>query len=386
MVQRPDMAVIGAAVRHVGKTTFACELIRRHAAEVPVVAAKVTTVHGPRGAACSRGGAGCGACAEFAGPFCLSEETVGPPGKDTTRLLRAGAARVFWLRVRRESLADGVHELLRRIPPGMACVCESNSVRQVLEPGVFLVLTGPDGTRPKPSCAEVLAHADRVVHYDGRGWDLAPADVTFAAGRWVLRQPAAAVILAGGQSRRMGTDKSLLPIRGVPLIQHLARQLLPLFERVLISANDAGRYAFLQLPVIADLVPGQGPLMAIASSLPATERELNFVIACDTPDVDPGFVLEMLRLADGYDVVMPVSPDGRHEPLFAVYRTSVAETARDLLRRGSRRLTDLIGHARVRLVDLPAGGWYRNLNTPEDYRDATGYALPVEPHPAERAP
>jgi molybdenum cofactor guanylyltransferase len=369
MLLRPDMAVIGATARQVGKTTFACEVICRQSGRSAVVAIKITTVQDHEGS-CPRGGSGCGACAGFTGPYCITEENAGPPGKDTTRLLAAGAARVFWLRVRRDHLAEGLAELLRRIPPGVAIVCESNSVRHVVEPGVFLVIAAPKGTEVKPSCAEVMPLADRVIRSDGRGWDRPASDLTFAAGRWLLRQTATAIILAGGQSRRMGTDKSLLPLDGQPLIQHIARQLEPLFDQVLIGANRPEKYAFMQLPVVPDEEPDQGPLMGILSCVSASAHELNFVTACDIPHLDLGFVLELLKASDGYDIVMPVSANGRHEPLFAVYRKTMLPLARRVLRRGGRRITELFESAQVRFVDLPAADWYRNLNTPEDYRRA----------------
>lgn len=376
MLQRPDMVVIGAGARHVGKTEFACALIRRHAGRATVFAIKITTVQ-DHGTDCPHDGGGCGACSGFAGPYCLTEETGGPPGKDTTRLLAAGAARVFWLRVRRGHLAAGLDEFLRQVPPGVAIVCESNSVRQVLEPGVFLVITAAAGTAVKPSCAAVVGQADAVIRYAGSAWDRSPDEVTFTAGRWLLRQPATAIVLAGGKSRRMGTDKSLLPLAGQPLIQHITGQLTPLFDQVLVAANDPEKYAFLQLPIVPDEEPGQGPLMGILSGVAAAAHDLSFVTACDIPHLDPGFILGLLKAAAGYDIVMPTSAAGRHEPLLAVYRKSVVPLARQILRQGGRRITELFPTARVRFVDLPEGGWYRNLNTPEDYRQAS--APPASP-------
>jgi molybdenum cofactor guanylyltransferase len=366
---RPDMLVIGAGARHVGKTEFASAVVRRQAARGAVCAVKITTVQ-DQATGCPHGGSGCGVCAGFAGPYCITEETGGPPGKDTVRLLAAGAARVFWLRVRQAHLADGVTALLRLLPAGVPIVCESNSVRQVLEPGVFLVISAAPGATVKPSCAAVMPQADRLIHYDGSGWDVLPEAVTFTAGRWVLRQSATAIVLAGGQSRRMGTDKSLLPWAGEPLVQHIVRQLQPLFDQVLIGANSPEKYAFLGLPVVPDQEPGQGPLMGILSGISASVHELNFVTACDIPHLDPGFILDLLRAAEGHDIAMPVNAAGRHEPLLAVYRRSVAPLARRILQQGGRRIADLLGVAKVRFVEMPESGWYRNLNTPEDYQRA----------------
>jgi len=177
---------------------------------------------------------------------------------------------------------------------------------------------------------------------------------------------ATAVILAGGGSRRMGADKSLLTLDGRPLIAHLAAQLTPHFPEVLVSGNDPSKFAFLGLPVIPDEVPDQGPLMGILSSLRAAREELVLVVACDLPEVDLTFVGELLALARAAEIVMPVGVDGRLEPLFSVYRKRVAGHAAELLAQGRRRITDLLPGLVVARPPMPAG-WYFNLNTPEDF-------------------
>jgi hypothetical protein len=186
MISIPSLLMIGAAHRNAGKTGFACAVIRRQAAAYPITAVKVTSVEAQQGL-CPRGGDGCGTCASLDGAFCLSEEKQTDQPKDTSRLLQAGAVRVLWLRVRREHLADGAAALVEAIPAGTLVVCESNSLRQVIEPGVFLVTRRADDPSVKPSCAAVAHLADRVLVFHGDGWDLSPERVDVEAGRWVLR-------------------------------------------------------------------------------------------------------------------------------------------------------------------------------------------------------
>ncbi len=166
----------------------------------------------------------------------------------------------------------------------------------------------------------------------------------------------------------MGRDKSLLPLAGEPLIARIAGQLRPLFDEVLISANDPAPYAFLGLPVIADAEPGQGPLMGIASCLRAARNEWLFVTGCDVPDLDAAFIASLLELARDCDVVMPRDSDGRPEPLCALYRKTVLAVAERLLADGRRRIIDLLPELRVATPALP-GGWLKNLNTPEEFAD-----------------
>jgi len=374
MIRRPNMLILGAAGRAVGKTEFACELIRRQAGRHSVVAVKITTIK-ERDGSCPRGGRGCGVCGSLRGHYRLTEETAIGTGKDTARMKEAGAQRVFWLRVLRDHLRDGVRALLRRIPPGSCVVCESNSVRRVLEPGAFLVIREAGSTTTKDSCAAVLEHADRVLRFHGNRWDLPPDRCRFEDGRWIVPMEASAAVLAGGQSRQMGRDKSLLPIGGRTLLEHILEQVRPLVDETVIGANDAGKYGFAGSPVVPDEQPGQGPLMGILSVVRAAQHERVLVTACDIPDLSGSFLRMMLRKAHRADIVMPRDSRGRHEPLPAVYTRRSLPAVRAVLARGGRRIVDILDEPdlRVEFVRFPRGAWHRNLNTPDDYRKAVDH-------------
>jgi hypothetical protein len=185
MISCPGMLLIGAAHRNAGKTEFACRAIRRQAPAHPIVAVKVTCVHEREGL-CPRGGEGCGVCGTLPGPYCLTEEQRPDLPKDTSRLLRAGAAPVLWLRVRQENIAEGMAAVLARVPPDALVVCESNSARHVVTPGMFIVARRADDASIKPSCAAVILHADRVTVFGGEAWDFAPERLAIEGGRWVV--------------------------------------------------------------------------------------------------------------------------------------------------------------------------------------------------------
>lgn len=365
MISRPDMLLIGATGRNVGKTEFACALIHIHARRIRTVGLKITAIS-DTGGNCPRGGEGCGVCTTLDGHFTITEERDPLGSKDTSRMLRAGAHRVLWLRVLREHLMEGVKALLEMIPAGTAIVCESNTARRILEPGLFLMIRPEGPCITKPSAVDLMPLADRLVTFSGAGWDLDPECCRFEQGSWYLPFDATAVILAGGQSRRMGLDKSLMSVGGRPLIARIADQLVPQFREVLVSANDASKYSFLDLPVIPDERPGQGPLMGILSCLRAVRSDQMLAVACDIPIMDLSFIRELLRLSDTADIVMPHSGDGRPEPLFAVYRTSVIPRAEAALTAGRRRIIEVLEGMRVVRPSMPSG-WYYNLNTPEDY-------------------
>lgn len=378
MIRLPNLLLIGATGRNVGKTEYAVRLVRRLAAGGPVAAAKITVIR-EGGGACPRGGAGCGVCSSLNGqPFLLQQDDCPDGKKDTHRLRAAGARPVWWLRVRQADLAAGLAALASCLDPAVPVVAESNSARHGLEPGLFVVIRDPDG-QMKESCRAVLPYADVLAERVADGWDVGVERPLFAAGRWSLPEDLGAILLAGGASRRMGRDKAQLPWQGGTLVTHIAAQLRRLTGDLVVSANDPAPFAGLGVPVVVDRQPGEGPLMALASCLAVARRDLNLMVGCDMPYIPGPAVRALLARAGDADAVVPRGPDGRAEPLFALYRRSCLPAAEAVLARGGRRLHDLLDSVRVRWVEaaeLPLGGWQRNLNTPADYEAALAEACP----------
>jgi molybdopterin-guanine dinucleotide biosynthesis protein A len=180
---------------------------------------------------------------------------------------------------------------------------------------------------------------------------------------------ATAIVLAGGLSSRMERDKALLRIDGVTLIERVVARLKPVFKETIISARNRDDYAFLGLRVVPDCVPGQGPLMAIASSLTVSSNDLNFVVSCDIPSLPIDLVAALLRAARNGDGAVAVRSDGRYEPLFAVYRKSMGLAAEEALRRGGRKVTAMYQDRVIQPVRIKNGTTLKNINTMADYHD-----------------
>ncbi len=213
----PGWIIIGATGRNSGKTEFACLLIKGLSQMHPVIGVKVTAIREGE-ATCPRSGEGCGACSTLDRDFILSEEHGEPLGKDTTRMLESGAHRVFWLRGGQARLRGAVEALVSRLDPGQLVVAESNSLAQVVEPDLFLMVRDGTSSSIKPTAAAVISMANRVVVSDGKAFDLSLQQLSVVDGVCRLVE-ASSVILASGDSRRMGQDKSMLPVKGKPLIR-----------------------------------------------------------------------------------------------------------------------------------------------------------------------
>lgn len=176
-----------------------------------------------------------------------------------------------------------------------------------------------------------------------------------------------AIILAGGRSTRMQKDKALLPVYGTPLIEHVARNIQRYFDEIIISTQVDNTYPFLPFPVVVDRSEGQGPLMGILCGLEASSNPVNFVIACDIPEVNPSFLFQLMQYTDDYEIVVPITQDNKFEPLFAFYNRSVIPCIRGLLARGIRKILDIYPIARSKTVVMPGNDWFFNLNTFDDY-------------------
>jgi molybdopterin-guanine dinucleotide biosynthesis protein A len=185
-------------------------------------------------------------------------------------------------------------------------------------------------------------------------------------------EPVTAIIMAGGESSRMKTDKSNLPINGQPMIAHVLEQLRPHFDQILISAKDVHAYAFPGVEVIADEVQGQGPLMGIVTAIKASAHDLNFVQACDIPNTDMALVKKMLSCVPGYDAVTPRNPDGHCEPLFSVYHKSVLTVMERMLARGQKSVHKVFDLCKAYYVDIQSGAEIPNLNTMPEYERFIG--------------
>ena len=190
---------------------------------------------------------------------------------------------------------------------------------------------------------------------------------------------AAAIILAGGKSTRLGRDKASEPLLGVPMVQRVINRFNGLVdEYVVVRARGQvlPRIEAPNLTVVEDLYPETGPLGGMYTGLRAARAEHGIIVACDMPLLQPRLIEELLRLARGHDLVVPVSEEFP-QPLCSVYSKACLEPIKRQLDAGSYKITGFFGNLKplyLRPDDWrpfdPEGLSFQNLNREEDLKRA----------------
>lgn len=196
--------------------------------------------------------------------------------------------------------------------------------------------------------------------------------------------PLTAVILAGGQSRRMGADKALLrlPSGGPTLIERVVAAARAVTNDVVVVAQDAGRLPTMAVRTAPDAIAGAGPLAGLVAGFAAARRSDILALACDLPYLSVSLLRWMAALPRTWDALVPALPteDGttRWEPLHAIYTQACLAPMRAALDRGERQATAFFIAVRVQPLTAeamhqydPSGRSTVSVNTPEAWAEAT---------------
>jgi len=181
------------------------------------------------------------------------------------------------------------------------------------------------------------------------------------------------VILAGGASSRMGSNKALLPHKGGRFIESIYRELSEIFPEVIVVTNNPEQYQFLPCRKVPDLFEGMGALAGIHAGLAQSLNPAVFTVACDMPHLDPSLIRHIVGRSAGFDLVLPRSAHG-YEPLHALYRDSCLPAMESCLAKGKRKILSILPNLRVREIAAaevagfdPRFDSFSNINTPQEY-------------------
>jgi molybdopterin-guanine dinucleotide biosynthesis protein A len=188
-----------------------------------------------------------------------------------------------------------------------------------------------------------------------------------------------ALILAGGQNKRMPLLKAFLQVEGRSIIESSVELLKGIFNRVIISSNYPEIYFYLDVLLVGDVMEERGPMTGILSGLSLPGAAEVFVTACDMPFINGILTRYMIdRWESGREALIPVF-GGKPQPLFGIYSRKIAGAMEESIRRGDRGLIDFLGgrnvlyveEKEVRNIDAE-GKSFVNINTIDDVKREGG--------------
>ncbi len=153
-------------------------------------------------------------------------------------------------------------------------------------------------------------------------------------------EDASCVVLVGGESRRMGTDKALVELGGARLVERVLDVVMPLFSDVMIGAHkETGHVESLRpgVRVVTDFLEGRGPALGVASALSAAKSDWLFVISCDVPRLSGELVKTLAGMRSGVEAVIPVV-DGRSQTMCAFYSSKCLTPLTERVKEGRRSI------------------------------------------------
>jgi molybdenum cofactor guanylyltransferase len=209
------------------------------------------------------------------------------------------------------------------------------------------------------------------------------------------RGPLSAAVLAGGQSRRMGTDKALLPLvaGGEPMLGVVLDRLSAVADDTIVVADEQARYAAFGARVVPDLSLRVGALGGIQAAIAWSAHEHCMVVACDMPFLSVPLLRRMADEPRDYDVLVPLIPgesrqrdDGLvFQTLHAIYSKQCLPHIEKRIAEGRKQVVGFFDDVRVRTLDVaeisrwdPELRSFFNVNTPEAMLLAAQVSMPAE--------
>jgi len=181
------------------------------------------------------------------------------------------------------------------------------------------------------------------------------------------------IILAGGKSTRMGSEKGLAVFGGKPLIHYALDVMIPLCDEILISSNSES-YHNLEYEVIPDEYPGIGPMGGIYSCLNRSKNEINLVLSCDMPFVTVELFRCLLLKRGNSMICVPWYVKDHFEPLCGIYHKDVVKDMHMFILKKNYKLPDLFMQVAFMPVNVNElcpdrdRDCFININSPEDLR------------------
>jgi molybdenum cofactor guanylyltransferase len=201
-----------------------------------------------------------------------------------------------------------------------------------------------------------------------------------------MKHPITGIILAGGKSLRMGTNKAFIEIDGAPIIDRICEIFKSLFQEIIVVTGCPNLFSYLGVKTYDDLLPERGALGGLYTGLYFSSFHHSFCVACDMPFLKKSVIQFLVDELGDEDVLVPRTADG-FQPLHALYSKNCLGPVRKLLDEGGFRIFDFFPQVKCRTIEEsdflfldPLKESFVNINTPDDLLFATRKADPERSH------
>ncbi len=171
MEKDSKILMIGGTGRNVGKTEFVCNCISHFSKALEIIGLKVTNHFHET----------------TERPYRVTEEVNYSTTKDTSRMLRAGAKKVFYIQSEAEDLTKAFADFRKLISPESIIICESSGLREIVEPGLFLIVKSHNNADIKPSAKKMIPLANKVITSDGKSFSIKPTEISWGNSSWEIK-------------------------------------------------------------------------------------------------------------------------------------------------------------------------------------------------------
>lgn len=176
-------------------------------------------------------------------------------------------------------------------------------------------------------------------------------------------EPITGIILAGGKSSRMGTDKGILEIANKAMISYVIETVKKVTDKIIIISNN-NNYNQFGYPIYNDLVKEKGPLGGIYTGLFYSTTEYNLVLSCDTPLVNDAILKKLIQNTrnNTADIIIARDSNSIH-PLCGIYRKSIIEKIKENINDQHLKLKELLVVFKTKTIDFETSEAFTNVNT-----------------------
>jgi molybdenum cofactor guanylyltransferase len=177
------------------------------------------------------------------------------------------------------------------------------------------------------------------------------------------------IILAGGESRRMGEDKGLKIFNNQPLVFYAIQLAKKVCNNIYISTNNSN-YKQFGYPILNDIFPAKGPMGGIYSGLSRSSTEWNLFLPCDTPFLSLDLLMEMKTKAESYKIIVPKVQDRIH-PLVGFYHKDLLPTIKNHLDNNKLKMLGLLNETETyyQEINQDQAHSFANLNTLDELKN-----------------